>query len=677
PCVRDQQRAVALVNKMTLAEKIQELHGIQNKKDKSKPRHLRYVPGVARLHIPGLRIANGPAGVGPADAEPQPRATALPAPISLAASWDCRAARAYGELIGNEARDLGDGLIEGPDVNIARAPQNGRTFEAFGEDPFLVTQMGVQEIEGIQSRGIIADVKHYVANNQETDRLRVNEVIGQRALHEIYMPAFKASVQQAHAASLMAAYNKVNGVFNAENTNLMDGVVKRRWGFKGFVTSDFGAVHSTIPTAFAGLDLEMPTGKYFGAKLLAAVQAGQVPISVIDDKLVRRFATMMQFGLFDQPLEAKGIPAAIVRRDGLQAEQLAEQGMVLLKNDHDLLPLRAAALHSIALIGPYATNAMTGGGGSSHVAALYTVSPLEGLRRWAGPGVKISLSDGRDIPQAAADARSADVAIVMVGDHEREGHDHAITLAGNQDELVAAVAAANRHTVVVLKTGSAVLMPWVDKAPAILEAWYPGEEDGNAVAAVLFGSVNPSGKLPLTFPERLSDLPAHTPAQYPGTNGVVDYSEGVFAGYRYYDQNHIQPLFPFGYGLSYTTFACKNLKISRAAIAVRLPSRQIIRVTFDVANTGHRFGKDVVQLYVSFPSTPSAPEPPRQLKGFAKVSLKPGQTRHVCLKLEPESFAHWDTQAGGWRIAPGTYGILIGQSSRDIVLRGQVTVTGG
>jgi len=659
-------QARALVGQMTLPEKIAELHGIRD------ATHYRYVPPIDRLHIPALHVANGPCGVGPAGDRPQKPATALPAPISLAASWDVDLARRYGVIIGQESKDLDEELLEGPDVNIARVPQNGRTFEAFGEDPYLVARMGVSEIQAIQSQGVIANVKHYAANNQETSRFTINEIVGERALHEIYLPAFEASIKEGHVASLMGAYNKVNGAFCCENDKLLNQILEKDWGFNGFVTSDFGAVHSTIPSALAGLDLEMPTGIYFGTNLEAAVTSGAVPMSVIDDKLVRRFRTMMQFGMFDHPATTQPIPA---QADGLEARLLAEDGMVLLKNTGDELPLDPAHLHSIAVIGPYAAGAATGGGGSSHVVPLYTVAPVEGIQQRAGAAVKVGFADGKDVAQAVALAKSSDMAVVMLGDRETEGRDHSLTLAGGQDQLVAAIAAANRHTVVVLKTGSAILMPWVKKVPAILEAWYPGEEDGNAVAAVLFGNVNPSGRLPLTFPVHLKDLPANTPEQYPGVNGVAHYSEGIFVGYRHYDARNIKPLFPFGHGLSYTTFRSKKLVIAPRSVSAKNNADQTVTVDFDVSNTGKRSGKDVAELYVGFPSTPDTPEPPLQLKGFAKVPLEPGQTSHVSLKLNARSFSHWDENIHGWSITPGTYRLMVGASSRDVRLQGKLTVT--
>ena len=658
-------RAREIVSKMTLQEKIQELHGIRDAD------HFRYVPPIPRLGVPELRIANGPAGVGPAGAGPQPPATALPAPIALAATWDVDLARRYGVVIGEEARDLGNGLLEGPDVNIARVPQNGRTFEAFGEDPFLVARTAVGVVQGIQSQGVIANVKHYAANNQETDRLTINEIVSERALREIYLPAFEASVREGRAASIMGAYNKVNGSFMCENAALLNDVLKREWGFDGFVTSDFGAVHSTVPSALAGLDLEMPTGKYFDAALEKAVESGKVPVSVIDDKLVRRFRTMMKLGVFDRPPQPKPIAA---QKDGREALKIAEEGMVLLKNAGEALPLDPARLHSIAVIGPYAAKAMTGGGGSSHVVPLYTVDPVAGIQKRVGSKIGVTLVDGRDISKAEAAAKVADVAVVMVGDRETEGRDHGLGLGGNQDALVRAVAAANPRTIVVLKTGSAIFMPWLDGVPAVLEAWYPGQEDGDAVAAVLFGDVNPSGKLPLSFPKQVADLPASTPEQFPGVGGVAEYSEGVFVGYRHFDARDIEPLFPFGYGLSYTTFAYKNLAVSPEVAAVKKGNGRAVTVELDVTNSGRRPGEEVVQVYLGLPATQAVPQPTKQLKGFAKVSLGPGQTRRVRVNLDGRALAYWNADLHDWSVLPGTYRVLVGSSSRDIRLQGSFVV---
>ncbi|MGP8243064.1 MAG: glycoside hydrolase family 3 C-terminal domain-containing protein [Bryobacteraceae bacterium] len=673
PAQSPDQRARAIVGRMTLDEKLQELRGVTR-----TPTEARMVAGVPRLGVPPLRITNGPAGVcngGPGHEGP---ATALSAPISLAATWDPELALLYGKILGVEARDLANDLLEAPDINIARVLRNGRTFEAFGEDPYLAGRISVANIKGIQGEHVIANVKHYDANNQEEGRHNMNEAIGERALREIYLPAFEASVKEARPGSVMCAYPAVNGAYSCENEFLLRQVLRQSWGFEGFVTPDYLAVHHAIAAALAGLDVDALRGEegLFAAKdLKPAIESGKLPMSVVDDMLIRRFRTMMELGVYDKPATLQPIPE---KQDGMEARRMAEQGMVLLKNQGGMLPLHADALHSIALIGPYAVAASTGGGGSSQVHAIYSVTPIEGLKGRAGAKVAVQLADGSDLARAAEAAKAADVAIVMVGDHETEGHDHSLALSGNQDQLVTAVAAANPRTVVVLKSGSAVLMPWLDRVPAVLEAWYPGEEDGNAVAGVLFGDVNPSGKLPLTFPKSLSDTPIRTPEQYPGEakvdgyDRVAHYTEGIFVGYRWYDAQSIEPLFPFGYGLSYTTFRFGKLSVSSPQFSPDKPA-ETLTVEFDIANTGKRAGAEVAQLYIGKPASSAVPEPPKELAGFQKVDLRPGQSRRVHLTIDARSLAHWDTAAHGWKVAPGTYRILVGSSSRDIQLQGRVT----
>jgi len=655
------QRARDLVAKMTLDEKISQLHGIHDDD------HYRIVPGVPRLNIPDFRITNGPAGAGPGQAGQQQRATALPAPIGLASTWDPELARQYGAVAAGEARDLGMMLLEAPDINIARVPQGGRNFESYGEDPYLTSQISVANIQGVQSQGIMANVKHYAANNQETDRFAVDEKIDERTLREIYLPGFDESVAHGLSASVMCAYPKLNGTFDCENDLLMNQILKKEWAFYGFVLSDFNAVHSTVPSALAGLDLEMPSGKYWGDDLKPAIESGKVPVALIDDKLVRRFRTMMAFGVFDHPPTPKALDA---KKDGEAAQKIAEASIVLLKNDGGLLPLNPSKSPKIALIGPFALKASTGGGGSSHVVPLYTVDPEAGIHKRA-PNAAITVVDGSNIAQAAALAKSSDVAIVMVGDRDAEGRDQPVTL-GDQDNLVAAVAAANPKTVVVLKTGSAVLLPWNAKVPAIVEAWYPGEEDGNAVAAVLFGEVNPSGKLPITFPVRVQDVPANSVEQYPGVSMVAQYSEGVFVGYRHYDQRKIEPLFPFGYGLSYTKFSYGNLRVSPERTTTKDAK---VDLEIEVTNAGSVAGAEVVQLYVHLPGSDSIPQPPKQLKGFKKVELQPGRKTRVEFTLDEKALSYWDVASHGWKVAPGTYSVLIGSSSRDVRASGEFQVT--
>lgn len=652
-------RARQIVSKMTLDEKISELHGVHD------ATRFRMVPGVPRLGIPDFWMTNGPAGVGPGGRSPQPPATAMPAPIALAATWDPELARTYGKLEAEETRSLGSLLFESPDINIARVPQGGRVFESFGEDPFLTGRIAVATIEGIQSTGIMANVKHYLANNQEADRHAVNEEIGERALREIYLPAFEASIKEAHSASLMCAYPKVNGAFNCENAPMLNGVLKKEWGFDGFVLSDWGATHSTVPSALNGLDLEMPTGVYFDKELRKAVDAGQVPVSVLDEKLVRRFAKMIEFGDFGP--QPKPVPIPVLAH-GAVAREIAAQGMVLLKNDGNLLPLDTKTLKSVVVVGPWAVRSNTGGGGSSKVIPLYTITPYDGLSEALPLQVRPIVMDGSDINAAAEAAKKAQLAIVMVGDQDSEGHDQSLELTAAQNDLVKAVAKANPKTIVVIKSGSAVLMPWIDSVPVVLEAWYPGEEDGHAVADVLTGKVNPSGKLPLSFPRSVEDTLAANPAQYPGVDGVAHYSEGLEVGYRAYTAHQITPLFPFGFGLSYTEFSFDTLKVSRQLGSVNAT------LSFKVTNTGKRAGAEVAQVYLGFPPIAEGNEPPLQLKGFSRVTLQPGEAKTVEVKLDARAFSYWSEKAHAWTVAQGDFQILVGDSSANTPLKANLEV---
>jgi beta-glucosidase len=652
-------RARQLVARMTLDEKIAQVHGIKD------ATHFRFVPSVPRLGIPELRVTNGPAGVGPGGAGSQKPATAWPAPIALAASWDTDLARTYGRLAADETRSLGSNLLESPDINIARVPQGGRVFESYGEDPYLASRLAVANIEGIQSTGVMANVKHYVANNQEADRGSINEIISERALHETYMPAFEASVKQAHVASLMCAYPRVNGLYNCENTPLLARTVRGEWGFDGFITSDFGAVHSTTASVVAGLDLELPTGIYFGDALRKKVISREIPESMIDEMLVHRYAKMMQLGWFGTQSRQKPIP---VLEHGAAARSFAEQSMVLLKNEGSLLPLNRDRIQSVALLGPYAVHAATGGGGSSHVIPLYSVTPYDGVDTALLSQTKLTVLDGSDVAAAVDAARKANIAIVMVGDDEREGTDHGIELPPVQNALIAAVAEANPKTIVVLKTGSAVLMPWLQDVPAVLEAWYPGEEDGSAVADVLFGKVNPSGKLPITFPRTTDDTLAAHPDQYPGDGKTVHYSEGLNVGYRAYSSRVVVPLFAFGYGLSYATFQFSDLKVTPKN------GRSGATVSFYVSNTAKLTGAEVAQVYLRFPPIAAGDEPPLQLKGFCKVTLKAGQKRVVKLELDKRAFSYWSDEAHGWQTAPGTFHVMVGDSSVNTPLSAELIV---
>jgi beta-glucosidase len=654
-----EQRAAALVAQMTLDEKISQLHttgtgagGIS-----------RLVPGIPRLGIPDFRITNGPAGVGTGSVPQQPNATALPAPVALAATFDTELARRYGVVEGRETGNVGHSLIEAPDVNMVRVYQNGRAFENYGEDPYLAGQLAAANIQGIQGQGVLAEVKHYTANDQETNRKTINEVIDDRTLHEIHLPAFEAAVRQGHVGTVMCAYPAVNGEFMCENPGLLTGVLRNQWGFRGFIQSDASATHTAVGSVRAGQDLELRDHGPYDEELKQAVLDGAVSTAELDAMIVRRLAVEIRAGLFDHPRTITPIDAAA---GGATARAIAEQSAVLLKNAGGQLPLRTSDVHSIAVIGPFATVVHPGGGGSSHVNPLYTVSPVQGIQNRLGAGAVVSSSDGTDPAAAARLAASADAAVVIVGDQEREGADRpSLSLTGNQDQLVTAVLAANPHTVVVLNSGAPVLLPWVDAAPAILQAWYPGEEDGNALAALLFGDVNPSGKLPVTFPRTETQTPAAQPERYPGVNGTATYSEGLQVGYRWYDAQGQEPLFPFGFGLSYTSFAFSRLRVSPA------PGGSAT-VEVDVTNTGQRTGAEVAQVYLTDPAATG--EPPKQLKGFSKITLRPGERRHLRFTLDRRAFSVWDSATQGWTVVPGRFRISVGDSSRNLPLAADITM---
>jgi beta-glucosidase len=647
---------------MTLDEKLEQLHGVGSQE------HFRLVPGIPRLGVPPLVITNGPAGVGPGD-QGSPLATALPAPISLAASFDRHTARTYGEVVGNEVRRTGSNFLEAPETNLSRIPTHGREFEGYGEDPHLVATISDAFIAGVQRPGVIAESKAFAENNQEVNRSVADAHVDERVLRELELRAFESNVRHGVGA-VMCAYNAINGVFSCENAHLLGDILRGEWGFDGFLTSDFGAVHSTVPSMHAGLDVEMHRGVHYArAPVMHALSSGAVRIEDIDALLVRRFATELRFGLFEHLPAKRPLPIA---EHGRIARRLAEQGMVLLRNRARTLPLRLAGLRSIALIGPFAGAAKTGGGGSSLVNPAYTVSPVDGIERRAGADVAVTYDPGSDLGAAATAARAADVAVVMVGDREAEGSDRpSLALDRNQDALVETVADANPRTVVVVKSGGPVLMPWLARVPAVLEAWYPGEEDGNAVAAVLFGDVDPGGRLPVTFPPGDADVPAHEPQQYPGlpfdeggsAGFRTEYSEGLFIGYRWYDQQRVRPLFPFGYGLSYTRFRYSHLHVASNA-------HRRVFARFEVTNTGRRRGVAVPQVYVGAPRRNAVHEPIRQLGGVAKLSLRPGRTAHVRAPIDPLSAAYYSVRRHRWRIQPGCHPVTVGSSERHAVLSG-------
>ena len=659
-----EEKVDALVAQMTLQEKIQMVHG------ERKRGFIGYVPAIPRLGIPELALTDGPAGVrhGPG--------TAFPAPVALAATWDRVLAHEYGAALGIESKAKGQNILLGPMINIVRVPEGGRNFETFGEDPYLTAQMSTEEIKGIQSQGVIAEAKHYAANNQEKQRLIVSADVDERTLREIYLPAFEAAVKEAKVGSIMAAYNKVNGTYCSENTHLLQDILKGEWGFDGFVVSDWGATHSTVPSANNGLDMEMPTGEFLGDKLMAAVQSGQVSQATIDDKVRRILRVMLRFGLMEKKFADGPIDYNSQAQVG---RRVAQSGVVLLKNDNNLLPIDFKKFKSVAIIGPYANQATSGGGGSARITPLYTMSPLGALLNRAGasttlrflrfvPANDLTKSDpattGAGLAADAAQlAKECELAIVFARDFETEGDDRAsISLPDEQDNMIEAVVTANPRTIVVLNTGCVVsLEKWVGKVPAILQGWYPGQDDGNVIADVLLGNVNPSGKLPITFPRSRQDVAVNTAEQYPGVGQTGRYSEGIFVGYRHHDKSNVAPLFPFGHGLSYTTFDYSDIKVGKAEIK----AGQTQTIDVQVKNSGRREGAEVVQLYVQDVKA-SVERPAKELKGFAKISLKPGESKRVQFGLNDRSLAYYDAAQKKWVVEPGEFKVLVGSSSRDI-----------
>lgn len=798
-----------LIQQMTLEEKAEMVGGTGFD---SKP--------LARLGIPSLRMTDGPVGVRSG------RATAFPVSVAMAATWDPDLIKQLGQALGREAKAKGKNVLLGPCLNIHRVPHGGRNFESFGEDPFLAASMAAAYVQGVQSEKVIATAKHFAVNNQENERMSIDVRIDERSLHEIYLPAFKAAVQQGGAWAVMSAYNRLNGHYCSGNTHLLTDILKDRWGFKGLVMSDWGAVHSTIPDLYAGTDIEMPFGYYFTpGEVMAAVNKGLIMESKLNDKIRRMLRAMFAMGYFDQPQNDQGALDTPEHRQ--LARTVAQNGMVLLKNQNNLLPLDKNRIKSIAIIGPNADVAITGGGGSSFIDPFYAVSPLAGIKAKVGDKIKIHYSrgispepgltpipaeclrppedaeekngllaeyfnnmkfsgepvirridaqinfnvgdgkvddqlnddqisirwTGRLIPKqtglyalgvssddgtrlyldgqlrvdnwgdhgiitkadtiklvagkeyelmvefyengggaaailgwqkidkmnrtraiaserqkAVALAKSADVAVVCVGntaDIETEGkdRDHLYLPAGQQD-LILAVRQANPRTIVVLYSGAAVLMDgWIDRVPALLEVWFPGQEGGNALADVLFGDVNPSGKLPTTFPKHWEDAAAF--GNYPGTDGVVHYAEGIFVGYRHFDKKNLESLFPFGHGLSYTRFDYRDLQIEPGVIE----QDGKINASLTVANTGTCSGAEVVQLYIQDEAS-TVPRPVKELKGFKKVVLNPGEEQRVTFVLDKSALAFYDIVTQNWIAEAGKFQVLVGSSSRDIRLVG-------
>ena len=694
-----EKRVEDALARMTLEEKVGLLHA-QSKFSSA---------GVQRLGIPEVWCTDGPHGIRPEvlwDEWDQAgwtndSCTAFPALTCLAATWNPAMSALYGKSIGEEARYREKDVLLGPGVNIYRTPLNGRNFEYMGEDPYLSSRMVVPYVQGVQQNGVAACVKHFALNNQEANRHGVDVVVDDRALYEIYLPAFKAAVQEGGAWAIMGSYNKYKGQHCCHNQYLLNDILKRDWGFDGVVVSDWGGVHDTKQAAENGLDMEFGSwtngltwgasnaydNYYLATPYLEQLRKGEASTEVLDNKARRVlrliFRTAMNsrkpFGSLNSPEHTAA------------ARRIAGEGMVLLKNDNKVLPVDLAKVKTIAVVGENAVKMMTVGGGSSSLKVRHEYTPLEGIRAAAGDkaeviyergyvgdvtgdynGVKTGqdLSEKRSeealIADAVAAARKADVVIFVGGlnkspHQDSEGDDRTqYGLPYGQDRVIEALAEANPNLAVVIISGNAVAMPWIGRVPAVLEAWFSGSETGNALADVVFGAVNPSGKLPFTFPVRLEDNSAHALGEYPGTD-TVRYNESIFVGYRWHDKEALKPLFAFGHGLSYTTFAVGNVKADRTTLA----ANGRIRVSADVTNTGDRAGAEVVQLYIGDEES-SLPRPVKELKGFEKVSLNPGQTQTVTFEITPDMLQYYDDVKGAWVTEPGAFTAYVGVASDDV-----------
>lgn len=694
-----EKRVEDALSRMTLEEKVGLLHA-QSKFSSA---------GVPRLGIPEVWCTDGPHGIRPEvlwDEWDQAgwtndSCTAFPALTCLAATWNPEMSALYGKSIGEEARYRDKDVLLGPGVNIYRTPLNGRNFEYMGEDPFLSARMVVPYVQGVQQNGVAACVKHFAVNNQELRRHEVDVVVDDRALHEIYLPAFKAAVQEGGAWAIMGAYNKYKGEHCCHNQYLLNDILKRDWAFDGVVISDWGGVHDTREAIFKGLDMEFGTwtdglnwgatnayGNYYLANpYLELLRRGEVGTGELDDKARRVLRLIFRTAMNSR----KPFGSLCSPEHNAAARRIAGEGMVLLKNDGGVLPVDLSKTKKLLVVGENAVKMMTVGGGSSSLKVKHECTPLEGIRAAVGDKAEVlyergyvgdvtgdyngvvtgqDLSEGRSGAQLLADAvaaaRKVD-AVVFIGglnkgDHQdSEGADRLqLGLPYGQDAVIGALAEANPNLAVAIVSGNAVAMPWIDRVPAVLEAWYSGSEAGNALADVLFGVVNPSGKLPFTFPVRLEDCSAHSAGEYPG-DGQVVYRDGIFVGYRWIEKERIEPLFAFGHGLSYTTFDIANVQADRTSLA----TTGRLRVSADVTNTGGRAGAEVVQLYIG-DKLSSLPRPVKELKGFEKVHLAPGQSRTVTFEIDPGMLACYDDAKGSWGAEPGEFTAYVGAASDDI-----------
>jgi beta-glucosidase len=681
------ERADLVMKELTLDEKIDLLHG-QGMPGWGPPKPNAYlgnggagfVLGIPRLGIPFIQMSDAAYGVR-SSAMNGRYSTALPSNVGAAASWDTQSACDYGALIGRELRAQGYNMTLGGGVNITREPRNGRTFEYQGEDPILAGTLVGNRIKCEQAQHVLGDIKHYAVNDQESGRNEVDSIIGKRALRETDLLAFEIGIGIGDPAAVMCSYNAINGDYACENKYTLTDVLRTDWHFKGFVLSDWGGTHSTIKASAAGLDNEEPGENFFGDSFKKAVEEGKISKAELDEHVHRILRSEFAAGLVDDPIKKSVVDVM----GGLEtAQRLEESSIVLLKNSNHLLPLDKSSIKSIAIIGDHADVGMISGGGSAQVDPPGAASPQWLQHVWwptsplktiiaKAPAAKVLFASNADIAAAAALAAKSDVAIVYVQQWTSEGMDlPTLSLPDNQDALIAAVAAANPKTVVILETGTAVTMPWLDRVGAVAEAWYSGSRGAEAVANVLFGDVNPSGKLPMTFPRSENDLPHLTIKQPPpGSQGAspvmhdgdakakfsTTYDEGLKVGYKWYDAEKKPVLFPFGFGLSYTTFAFSDMQVTPGTMT---------SVTFKVTNTGSMAGTEIAEVYAALPA--STQEPPKRLVGFSRVPLAPGESKTVSVAVDPKYLSIFDEAANKWSLVPGSYSFMVGGSSQDLPL---------
>lgn len=689
------------LRRMTLEEKVAMTHA-QSKFSS---------PGVPRLGIPENWMTDGPHGI---RAEvlwdewyganwTNDSCIAFPALTCLAATWDTEMSALYGKSIGEEARYRNKNVLLGPGVNIYRTPLNGRNFEYMGEDPYLASKMVVPYIREVQKNGVAACVKHFALNNQEIYRGHINVQVDDRALHEIYLPAFKAAVHEGQAWAIMGSYNKYKGEHCCHNQYLLNDLLKRDWGFDGVVVSDWGGVHDTKEAIFNGLDMEFGSwtnglnwgqsnaydNYYLAHPYLNLIKKGEVTEKELNDKVRRILRLVFRTNMAKE----RHFGSFGTEEHALAGRTIAQQGIVLLQNKKNVLPVDASKVKRVLVVGENAVKRMTVGGGSSSLKAKYEVSPLEGIKARLGDGAEVVYSPGYASPavkeqdvlgaeepdkmeidadalrnDAVKWAKDADVVFFVGGLNKNDGQDSegndrsSLSLPYEQDQLIAELAKANPNTVVVIISGNAVAMPWVKQVPAIVEAWYSGTEAGNALASILFGDVNPSGKLPFTFPVKLEDNGAHALGEHPGDSINVKYNESIFVGYRWADkQKKTKPLFAFGHGLSYTTFAYGKATATKKS----LTADETITFTVLVKNTGSREGSEVVQLYIGDKKS-ALPRPIKELKGFSKVKLAPGEEKMVSFTIDKTDLSYYDDTQNNWVAEPGAFEAFVGASSADI-----------